>query len=125
MSPLHGSGQRLKADVISAAVPAKGNELKVDILRKLSPFFQHLISSLHTAEGGACILKGVVDITVLPCRIGIHKGGDLQTARSVADDGMIFLTQGAENGPDSNRGTTAGTHPVPGSQSLRFLHHGF
>jgi hypothetical protein len=73
MSTFHGTGKRLETNIIGSAVSAEGYELKVCILRKLPSFLKSPVCRLYSRQGRSGILKGIVYVTVLPGRVGIHK----------------------------------------------------
>ncbi|CAN4008624.1 TVP38/TMEM64 family membrane protein, partial [Dysosmobacter welbionis] len=88
VAALHGAGQALEADVVGAAVAAEGDEL-VRIIQ-LAPLLHRPVCRLHAGDRGRRIFKGVVDEAVLPRRVGVHEGGDLQAAGGGAHHRLVL-----------------------------------
>ncbi len=116
MSPLHRTGQRLKADVIRSAVAAKRN--KFIIFFQTSRLFQVIVRCLHTTQSGPRIFKRIVNIAVLIRGVRICERGNLKTSRGISDDCLIFRVKRLQYISYRNRRTAAGTKTVAGSKSL-------
>ena len=70
MTALHGTGERLQTDVISASVAAEGDKLVVFL--DLSALFQCVVGGLDTGEGCARVFKCIVNVAVLVRSVRIH-----------------------------------------------------
>ena len=120
MVALHRPGEGLETDVVGAAVAAEGDKfVRVGDL----PFFlQHTVGRLHAAQGRPGVFKGVMDVAVLPGCVRVHESRNLHTARGIPDHCPVALVESAQDIPGRDRAAAACTHPVSGSQTLRFAH---
>ena len=121
MSPLHCPGQGLETDIIGSAVSAECDKLIVFLY--FSFLFQHPVCRLHTGKGSPCIFKGIVDIAVLICRVGVHKSRDLQASRGIAHHSPVPLTERPQHPADRNGAAAACAHSVSRRQAFRLVHH--
>ena len=103
----------------------EGDEFEILFLRKPAALAEGPVGCLHAAESRARIFKGVVDVAVLPHRVGIHKRRNLDTSRRVADHRPVLLMQGTRHSAYTDRRAAACTQSVSRCQPLRPLKHGF
>ena len=119
MAALQGAGQRLKTDIIGAAVSADGQDLEIPLLQALA-----LPDGIGRGyAGGHCgsIFKSGMDVGILPGCIGILEGRDLQAGGSVADDCLVFGIHGTHHGPAGDPGTAARAEAVAGGEAFGFI----
>ena len=87
MAAFERPGERLKADIIGAAVAAEGDEL--DILVDPAPLAEHLIGRLDAGNARSGVLKGDVHEGHAPGAVGIYGRRDLHAARRADHDHRV------------------------------------
>ena len=84
VAALHGTGQRLQADVVRAAVAAERDELHALVGGDLAGALQALERRLDAGDRRRRVLERVVDERGLPRRVRIDRGRDLEAAGRAA-----------------------------------------
>ena len=116
VAALHGTRQRLQADVVGTAVAAEGDELDLLVGVDLAGALEGLESGLDARQGRGGVLEGVVDEGNVPGVVRIDRRGNLQASRGAGDDDRRVAGT-HEHLTDGDGGTAATAQAVTRGQT--------
>ena len=117
VSALHGTGQALQADVVGAAVAAKGAELDLLVGGDLAGALQAVVGCLDAGHGRGAVRERVVDKRGLPGRIRVDRRGHLQAARRAAAHD-VGIARAHQHLADADRRSAAAAQTVAAGEAL-------